>query len=147
MSRKQLGTAASAANDAATLGDVWPGRTTAAYTTASLADGATETGAITLAKGYRLVKLQLSAAARVRMYGTTAERTADAARAWGTDPGQGVGLLLDYLAAASGTWDLSPTVDGFSTESTPVVTIPIAVTNQSGSTHTVALTLTYLRTE
>lgn len=122
-----------------------PARATVAYTTASLAAGAVETGAVTMAKGYRLLKVQLSAAARVEVYGTTAERTADANRPWGTDPAQGVGLVLDYLAVAAGTWDLSPTVDGFSTESSPSSSIPIAVTATAAGAVTV--TFTWIQTE
>ena len=142
--------AAGATGPAGATGAVGPAgplltRTTATYTTAALGAGATETGAIALAKGYRLLHIVVSAAARVRLYGTTAERTADSSRLWGTDPGASSGLVLDYRAIGAVDADLSPTVDGFSTESVPVTSIPISVTATNAGAVTV--TLTYLRTE
>lgn len=122
-------------------------RATATYTTASLANNAEETGTVTLAKAYRVLKLQADRACRVRVYDTVAHRTADAARAVGTKPTGDHGLMLEYVFTAAGTVALSPTVDGFSGESTPVATIPVAIQNTSGSTSTVAVTFTYLQTE
>lgn len=120
-------------------------RTTAAYTTGSLASGGTETGTITMAKGYRLYKITTSAAARVRLYGKASQVSPDAARAWGTDPGAGVGLMLDYLTVGAVTENLSPLVDGFNDETSPTTAIPISITATAAGAITV--TFTYIQTE
>lgn len=121
-------------------------RTTVVYTTASLATDASETGTVTMAIGYRLLKIETSRAARVRVYTTAAARTADAARAIGTDPTGDHGLVAEVVTGATLSYMLSPTVDGVSLESTPSTSISIAITNK-GSTGTVAVTFTWIRTE
>lgn len=122
-------------------------RTTATYTTASIANLAEDTGTITMKKGYRLLRIQVDKASRVRVYTKAAARTADAARAIGTDPTGDHGLVLEYVASGAVNVGLSPTVDGFNDEAAPVNTIPIAIQNRSGATGTVTLTLTYIETE
>jgi hypothetical protein len=125
-----------------------PTRATAAYTTASLAAGATETGTVTLTASYRLLRIVCSAAARVRLYTTAAKRTADAARPIGTDPTGDHGLMLEaVLTAGVLALDLSPTVDGFDGKATPDGAIPVAVTNTGASAAAITTTVTWLRTE
>jgi hypothetical protein len=121
-------------------------RTTGTITTSSLANNATGTGTITLAAGYRLLKIQTDKAARVRLYTSTAKRDADASRPVTTDPTGDHGVMLDYVTAAGLlAADLSPQVDGYTVDATTAVAY--AVTNLSGSTGTIATTVTYLRTE
>lgn len=139
---------------APTTGQAWPrwkvprGRTTSSVTTASLGNGAAWTGTIVFGRSFRLLHIATDRAARVRVYGTTAERDADVARTTTTDPGVGSGLLLDYVTTASAlSADLSPFVDGSSTEATPTHSIPITVTNLSGSAGSVTVTFTYIQTE
>ena len=121
-------------------------RTTATLTTASLADDATEDNTITLKQGYRILKIETDVAARVRVYSSTASRTADASRPIGTDPTGAHGVILDFVTTPSVLeWWLNPAVDGYMTTSTD--TVPVAVTNLSGSTDTVTVTLTWVRSE
>lgn len=123
-------------------------RTTASVTTASLANSASWTGSITLATSYRLLKLQTSAAARVRLYGTAAGRDSDLTRAVGDDPPDSVGCMFDFVTeAAALTSGLSPLADGTSLEATPSSSIPISVVNLSGTTQTITVTLTWVQTE
>lgn len=117
-------------------------RTTATIVTASLAAGARESGTIQLARGYRVLKVATSATARVRLYGTVAQRDADVARAIGTAPAVGSGVMLDYPSAS-----LSPVVDGFDDKTTPDGVIPYTVDNTGAVTNPITVTLTYLRTE
>lgn len=125
-----------------------PVRDTEVYTTASLDDDAEETGTVTLAKGYRLLRIETDVPARVRVYTTAAKRTADASRPIGTDPTGDHGVVLDFVTTGSLlAADLSPTVDGWQNESTPGSSVPIAVQNLSGATDTVAVTFTYIQTE
>jgi hypothetical protein len=123
-------------------------RKTATHTTSSLANNASEQSTISMATGYRLLKISTSVAARVEIYTTAAAQTADASRAVGTDPGVGAGVILDYVTTSGLlTAELSPMVDGFSLESSPSTSISLTTTNLSGSTGTVTVTLTYIRTE
>lgn len=119
-------------------------RTTALYTTTALGAGAYELGSIAMAKGYRLLQIQTSAPARVRLYTTAAKQATDAARAVGVDPDPNAGVVLDYLTAAGyGTVtaaDLSPVPTGASTEAAPVTAIPITVTAVGAGAITVSLT-------
>lgn len=121
-------------------------RATATYTTASLAVNASETGTITLAKGYTVYKIQTSAPARVRLYGTTAAQTADASRALGVNALPGSSPMLE-VKTETGYLTLDFAVDGASTETTPVTTIPISITNLNGSTAAITVTVTYIALE
>ncbi len=120
-------------------------RGTIAITTDSLADAATQNGTATMFAAYRLLTIQTDRVARVRLYTTTTARDADTARAFGTDPTGNHGCMFDFLTQTGTlTWDLSPMVDGFVSSGTAV---PYAITNLSGATSTVAVTLGVLRTE
>ncbi len=115
---------------------------TAAITSSSLANLATQKTTITIAQAYRVLKVQTDRAARVRLYTTTAARDADELRAAGTDPAVNAGVLMDVVTTAGMlTISLSPVVDGWLAEGT---SIPISITNLSGSTSTVVATLTYV---
>lgn len=124
------------------------GRETVAVTTASLGAGIEATGTIALATGYRLVKVQTNVPARVRLYGSVAQATADKSRALGTDPYGDHGLMLEYVTTSDAlSATLSPTVDGYSTEAAPTKNIPYALQNMSGVSSALTLTLTWQRTE
>jgi len=121
-------------------------RTTVAATTASLADGAIEDTTVKMEAGYRLLKVETDVVARVRVYDSTAHRTSDAARAVGVDPTGVHGVILDLVTTVSDlSWWLSPVVDGYTADAGD--TVPIAVTNISGSTDTVTVTFTWVRSE
>jgi len=123
-------------------------RNTVTVTTTSLADNATFTGTISLAKTYTLLKITTNIPARVRIYDTVANRSADLSRPVGTPHAENSGLILEYvttLGILSAT--LSPLVDGTSLETTPTSNIPISITNLSGSTDTVTVTFTYIPLE
>lgn len=131
----------------ASSGGSWT-RQGASVTTGSLANNALSKTSIPLALGYRLFKITTDKAARVRIYATADQQTADEARAIGTDPTGDHGLIFEYVTV-TGTLSavLSPFVDGASMELTPSTNIPVTVTNMSGSTGTVKVDLTYVRTE
>ena len=131
-----------------TAGDATPAaRATATVTTASLANNASETGTISMAKGYRVLHIVTDRACRVQLYGNAASRTSDASRTWGTDPTEGIQVPLDYRTAGAVDEDLNWPTDGYNTEASPSTAIPYRITNLSGSTHTVTVTLTYQQTE
>jgi hypothetical protein len=124
---------------------VYPVRATATITTGSLAHMAEETGTKTLAAAYRLQAITTDRACRVRLYTTSAKRTADIARPWGVDPPNDSGLILEYLASGAITdVVLSPQVDGVCPTGT---TVYYAIDNRSGGTSTVQVALQWLRQE
>ena len=122
-------------------------RSTAAQTTASIADNATDNISITGFKTYALMKVQLSAAAWIRLYTDSASRTSDASRSVGEDPTPGSGVIAEVVTTGSETKTISPFVIGGNLDGTPVNTIYAAVTNLSGSTQTITATLTLLQLE
>lgn len=123
-------------------------RTSITWTTGSLANNASENDDEAMAKACQAYSITTDRAARVRAYSTSAHRTADAARAAGTDPTGNHGCLLDVvLVAGTLTIDFSPLVNLVNLDGTPATTIYFAVTNTSGSTSTVQVTITYRKSE
>lgn len=129
-----------------TFGAVPATRTTAAVTTSSLAANAVWQGSITLAQGYRLLKIQTSAAARVRLYIGSTYQAADLSRGTNKAPTGDHGVVLDYVTTASLLSSMvlpvaeGDTINGGSS-------VPITVTNNSGGTTTITVTLTWIKTE
>ena len=122
-------------------------RTTKAGTTGSLADAAQEDLDITGFKGYALLKVQTDRAARVRIYTDSASRTADASRTEGTDPAADDGVIAEVITTGAQTVLISPGTIGFNNEGSPTTTIPCRITNKSGGTSTVVVTLHVLQLE
>jgi hypothetical protein len=144
----QIGGGGTGGTGGGTTGGTVVPRADVSKTTASLADQASESGTITMATGYRISKIVTSVPARVRLYSTTAKRDADAARAIGEDPTGDHGLMLEYITATGLlSAALSPMVDGYSLEATPTKDIPYSITNLSGGSSPVTITLTWQKTE
>lgn len=122
-------------------------RGTVSGTTSSLANGATGNLTIVGYKGYMLYKITTSAAAWVRVYVSTAARSSDSSRAEGADPTPGSGVIAEVISTGSETLLISPGAIGFSNEATPSTNIQLAVTNKSGSTAAITVTLTVVQLE
>ena len=122
-------------------------RNTASAITSSLADGATGNITVTGYKGYVLYKIQTSAAAWVRIYTNTASRIADASRAEGADPSPSAGVIAEVITTGAQTILMTPGVIGFNDETVPNSNIQVAVTNKSGSTTSITVTLTLVALE
>ena len=117
-------------------------------TTGSLANNASAFPDITNAlKAYLLFKIQTDKAAWVRVYSSKAARSADASRNIDTDPLPGSGVIAEVITTGASTQVLTPATIGFNDEATPVNEIYLAITNRSGSTGTVTVTLTALKLE
>lgn len=122
-------------------------RASLAGTTASIANGATGNVNITGYKGYALLKIQTSAAAWVRIYVSDAARTADAARTEGVDPLPDAGVIAEVITTGAQTVLIAPGAFGYNNESPVTNIIPVAVTNKSGSTGTITVTLSAVQLE
>jgi hypothetical protein len=122
-------------------------RTAPSATTASIANGASADLSIVGFKSYVLLKITASAASWVRIYTDAASRSSDSSRSQGTDPTAGSGVIAEIITTGSQTILISPGALGFNNEGTPTTNIPVAVTNLSGSSATITVTLTILQLE
>lgn len=132
-----------AAGGGTTLGN----RASVAGTSLSLSNGASGDINITGFKGYMLYKIQTSVASWVRLYTDSASRTADNSRLEGTDPAPGAGVIAEIITTGASTILISPGALGFNNEASPTTNIPVRVTNKSGSTTTVTVTLVVVQLE
>jgi hypothetical protein len=115
--------------------------------TSSLTNGSTGNISITGAKGYVLYKIQTTAASWIRIYTDAASRSADSTRLEGTDPLPGSGVIAEIITTGADTILMSPGVIGFNTEAVVSNTIACAVTNKSGATVAITVSLTILTIE
>lgn len=122
-------------------------RGTVAGSTSSIANNGTSPINITGYKTYSLLKIQSTHAAWIRLYVSDAARTADATRAEGVDPAPGAGVLAEIVTTGAQTILMSPGVFGWNNESPVTTNIPCAVTNKSGSTAIITVTLTLVQLE
>lgn len=122
-------------------------RNTSVQTTGSVGAGVTTDITFTGYKSYLLMKIETSAASWVRIYTDTSSRTSDASREEGTDPLPGSGVIAEVITTGAETQLLSPGTIGFNNESTPTEDIYAKVTNNSGITTDISVTLTILQLE
>ena len=115
--------------------------------TSSLTNGSTGNISITGANGYVLYKIQTTAASWIRIYTDTASRAADSTRLEGVDPLPGSGVIAEIITTGADTVLMSPGVIGFNTEAVVTNTIACAVTNKSGATVAITVSLTILTIE
>ena len=107
-------------------------------------DGST---VLTIANGfgtYALLKIETDRAAWVRLYVDTASRTADASRLITDDPAPDAGVIAEVITTGAETIKMSPGVMGWLESGTD---IPVRVTNKSGSSASVQVTLTLVQLE
>jgi hypothetical protein len=124
-----------------------PSRTSPAGSTSSLADEASGDLDLTGFKAYSLFTVTTDKAAWVRIYANAATRSADNSRGEGTDPTPDAGVIAEVITTGAQTVIISPGVIGFNLEASPTTSIPCRVTNKSGSTGAVQVTLNVLQLE
>lgn len=113
------------------------------FSATALANDATSTNTVNIASRYQLLHITTSHACRVRLYSATAKRDADLTRAIGTDPEGNHGLMFEFISTSNLlSADLSPVVDGFS----DTAAIAYSITNLSGATQTISVTLNHVKT-
>jgi hypothetical protein len=122
-------------------------RTTATQTTASIADLASANITIVGFKSYMLYSITATESAWVRIYTDEASQTADATRIEGDPILPGSGVIADISTTGSQTILLTPGVLGYNNEGTVTTDIPVTVTNKSGSTAAITVSLSLLRLE
>ncbi len=132
-------------------------RTDFAQTTASLANNAVETSSMPFAKTFLVLKVVVSAYARVRLYSTAAAAAADVARPFTTPPVAGTQheVIMDMQLDAtygSTSFVMSPAavganMDAVGSPPVPQSTIYYNITNLSGITGTITATITVVPVE
>lgn len=128
------------------LANAGSARATVTKTTASLADDATETGTVALAKAGLLLQVTVDRACWVRLYQTSADRTADASRLFGEPAPPSTDILEEFAFAGAGT--RRRIVVGYCNgDGSPTTAIYYAITNKSGAAHTVQVDFLHLKLE
>ena len=113
--------------------------------TSVILNGSTENINIDGAKGYVLYKIQTSHASWVRIYSSDSARTSDSSRLEGNDPLAGTGVITEVITTSGTTVLITPSTLGFTEDGSN--SIPLAVTNKSGSDNAITVTLTLVRIE
>jgi hypothetical protein len=113
------------------------------YTTAALADGATEYVSLPMGgKYWKLYRIAANFSTRVQSYLRQAQRLADATRPIGTDPVGEHGCIYDfYLPPTNLDWDADPRPDGCNMDDLSSVNSWVAITNMSGATRPIQIIL------
>lgn len=113
------------------------------FSAAALANNANTVNTVNIASRYQLLHITTSHSCRVRLYTSTAKRDADLTRPIGTDPTGDHGLMFEFISTTELlNADLSPVVDGFA----ETAAIPYSITNLSGATQTITVTLNHVKT-
>lgn len=116
------------------------------YTSPILTNNQVYKTTVDIAAGYRLLSISTTVPSRVRLYSKLTGQTMDEPRPVTNFPSDFSGLMFDFVTAPSLlSADLSPTVDGFTQDGS--TTVPITITNLSGVSNPVQVTLIYVRTE
>jgi len=124
-------------------------RSTTSATTGSLAYQASATVTIPVAKGYTLYSIQSSVGSWVTIYTNSTAMTNDSSRSITTDPTPGSGIVAESVTTGASTTvsSFSPAVIGYNFDSPVTTNLYMKIYNNSGSTSTVTITLTYLKLE
>lgn len=121
------------------------------HTTAVIGAGGSADAEIPLGKGGNLYRIQVSAAARVRLYSTQAAREADRTRPPTVDPVGESGVLLDVNLPAGNLDFHLVNMPGFfrlpEAAEAVVPNIPAIITNNSGGGVAITVTITRVITE
>ena len=120
-------------------------RATPSVVSGSIANNATANVTATVAPSYALLKIQTNQAAWVRVYTDATSRTADASRLITDDPTPDAGVIAEVITTGSETIKLSPATIGWTDDAS--TSVPIAITNRSGGTTDITVTLTTVNLE
>jgi hypothetical protein len=128
--------------------DVTYARTVFTASTENLANLNTSNLEIDAYTSYSLSEVMLSHPSRIRIYTDSTSRANDASRSIGTDPNPGSGLVAEVVSIVPDYRQIvTPFVVGGNLDNPPSGIIYMSVTNQSGSTQPITVSLTLLQLE
>jgi len=133
------------ATGAVSSGGSQASRSSASGSTGTINNNQTTNITITGFKGYGLYSIQTSHAAWVRLYVDTSSRTSDATRLQSVDPAPDAGVVAETITATGTTVNFGPAVMGYTSNAS--TSLPLAVTNLSGSSANITVTLSLLQLE
>jgi len=116
-------------------------RTILVGTSTSLANNATGNLTIAGAPSYFLLSMGTSNSSWVRLYIDNASRIADASRSQGIDPTYGSGVIAEIITLGPTTQVITPSIVGYNNDLPPTNNIYCAVTNLTGATNNITITL------
>lgn len=124
-------------------------RITSSTSTGSIGIGSTANVTFTGFKSYMLMKITTSDAAWVTLYTDTDSRTSDATRDETTDPSPGSGVIAEMSTNNIGitTQLITPAIVGFNNDLTPSTNIYGKISNKTGVSTNITVTLTLLQLE
>lgn len=123
------------------VGGFWQARPPAARVRTTLLSAATGSGSVSLARGFKILSVEYSAAARLRLYRTQAGRSADSLRPFSTLYLGGATLLYDYLSTGpevdlerptDGAWAAGETAVHYLVDGTADITLTWVPTTSEG---------------
>jgi len=130
-------------------------RTLQSASTVNIANGSSAVLNITGPRAYALLQIGSSHPARIRIYSSTAERSADQSRNQITDPTPGTGVIAEVVTYTPGlsttlitnaiTQNITPVQIGYNVDNQNI--IPVTVENQSGSSNAITVYLRVLPLE
>lgn len=112
----------------------------------TVAAGASTDVSLAMAATFGLMKVTSDKACRIRLYATSADRSADASRLPGGVPAIDAGLLAEIILNSDLELRVSPLQIGYNLESTVTNNIAARITNNSASAN-LSLSFTYLPIE
>jgi len=98
-------------------------------------------------KAGQLLAVETDQAAWVAIYASQSSRTADAGRGETTDPSPGSGVIAEVITTGAERILITPCINFFNDETTPVSELYLKVVNKSGATQAITTTLTVVPTE
>ena len=115
--------------------------------TSTLANDASENINISGYKSYVLMTVSTSHACWVRIYSDQAARTADETRLINVDPTSGSGVIAEFVTTGNQTLKITPFIFGGNLESVPIDDLYLRVTNLSGSSTSINISVLLTRLE
>ncbi|VVB52826.1 Uncharacterised protein [uncultured archaeon] len=136
-------------------GNGLPNSLSNAVFSANLANGNSQVGTVTMAPVFTLVFVQTTAISRIQLYATAAARdtSPEPTRPLSVPPTPGLdnGVIADfYLTGQPGIpllFGCSPPIVGANEDTSPTGTVYWRITNLSGSTNTITVTINFLEME
>ena len=122
-------------------------QTVAVQTPTAIPDGTKSDMTATAAKTYALLSVEVSHAAWVTIYTSTAARSNDATRSETTDPLPGSGVIAEVITSEATVQPITPGTIGFNNGSPVNAQTYIKVVNKSGASAQITVTLTYVQLE
>lgn len=98
-------------------------------------------------KSYVLMSISTSHASWVRFYTDASSRIADESRDMQIDPSPGSGVIAEFITTGNQTYKVTPVVFGVNLETVPTDTLYLRLTNLSGSTTQINLSVLLTRLE